>query len=79
MKKHTVFSSVKSNIGHLTGQGRGVIKVLLAMQQRKFRNLHLQELNPLLNLKKSFYIVEINVDKIKQRGSHIPFHICEFI
>jgi acyl transferase domain-containing protein/acyl-CoA synthetase (AMP-forming)/AMP-acid ligase II/aryl carrier-like protein len=56
--------SVKSNIGHLEAAAgiAGVLKVLLAMQHQYLpSNLHLNDLNPYIDLKDSpFYIVNHN-------------------
>jgi len=59
---HCGLSSVKTNIGHLeTGAGiAGVLKALLAIKHRQIpANLHLQEINPYINLKGTpFYIAD---------------------
>jgi polyketide synthase PksN len=59
---HCGLSSVKTNIGHLeTGAGiAGVLKVLLAIKHKQIpANLHLEEVNPYINLKGTpFYIVD---------------------
>ncbi|HEX9984336.1 MAG TPA: SDR family NAD(P)-dependent oxidoreductase [Thermoanaerobaculia bacterium] len=59
---HCGLSSVKTNIGHLeTGAGiAGVLKVLLSMKNKQIpANLHLQEVNPYINLKGTpFYIAD---------------------
>jgi polyketide synthase PksN len=68
---HCALSSVKTNIGHLeTGAGiAGVLKVLLAMKHKQIpANLHLEEVNPYINLKGTpFYIA----DKLTQWNAPI--------
>jgi acyl transferase domain-containing protein len=59
---HCGLSSVKTNIGHLeTGAGiAGVLKALLAIKHKQIpANLHLEEINPYINLKGTpFYIAD---------------------
>ena len=59
---HCGLSSVKTNIGHLeTAAGiAGVIKALLAIRHRQIpANIHLEEINPYINLKGTpFYIAD---------------------
>jgi acyl transferase domain-containing protein/tryptophanase/SAM-dependent methyltransferase len=76
---HCGLSSVKTNIGHLeTGAGiAGVLKVLLAIKHKQIpANLHLEEVNPYINLKGTpFYIVEKLTEwnaAIGEDGSPLP-------
>src|SRR5262249_41561687 len=59
---HCGLSSVKTNIGHLeTGAGiAGVLKALLAIKHKQIpANIHLEEVNPYINLKGTpFYIAD---------------------
>ncbi|MBO9699918.1 MAG: SDR family NAD(P)-dependent oxidoreductase [Sporocytophaga sp.] len=60
-KPHCGLGTVKSNIGHLEIAAgiAGVLKVVLAIQHKQIpASLHLEEINPYINLKDSpFYIV----------------------
>jgi 3-oxoacyl-(acyl-carrier-protein) synthase/aryl carrier-like protein len=61
-KNYCGIGAVKSNIGHLEAAAgiAGLIKVLMALKHKKLpASLHIQEINPFINLNKSpFYIVQ---------------------
>ncbi|HEY0893269.1 MAG TPA: beta-ketoacyl synthase N-terminal-like domain-containing protein, partial [Cellvibrio sp.] len=67
--------SVKTHIGHLESAAgiTGVIKILLAMHHQLLpANLHLQELNPYIDIKDSpFYVIDQNQPWLKH-NDHTP-------